>query len=111
MLGMPIIYREKLVLSFDMIFKRLPENMQKVVAILLDVAIAFFGLFMGIQGIRYIIKMGTNILPGIGIPQWIIYVSQPIGGFLLTIVAIESAILGILYFMKRNELTIEGGDN
>jgi len=96
MLGMPILYHEKANVSFDMILVKLPARSQRVVGVVLDVLVVAFGCFMSAQAVAYIEKAGGNILEGLGIPQWMVYVAQPVGGLLLALVALESAVLGVV---------------
>jgi TRAP-type C4-dicarboxylate transport system permease small subunit len=103
MLGMPILYHEKANVSFDMLFTKFPARSQDVVRVVLDLLVIAFGVFMSVQAFAYIDKVGSNILEGLGIPQWMVIVAQPIGGLLLAVVALESAVLGVMNLRRSVE--------
>lgn len=92
MLMLPIMFREKRDISFDILTKHLPKSMQKWIVLLLDVLIVAFAAFFGYNGLIYTIEHGSKIISGINIPQGFLYVSEPISGALLTLSAIESVI-------------------
>jgi len=103
MLGMPILYHEKANVSFDMLLTKLPTKSQKAVGVVLDMLVIVFGVFMSVQAFAYIEKVGGNVLEGLGIPQWMVIVAQPIGGLLLALVALESALLGVMSLRRADE--------
>lgn len=96
MLGMPILYHEKANVSFDMLLTKLPLESRKMVGVILDVLVMGFGVFMSVQACAYIEKVGGNVLEGLGVPQWMVIISQPIGGMLLALVALQSALTGVV---------------
>lgn len=104
MLGMPILYREKANVCFDMLLTKLSAWRQRVVGVVLDGLVVAFGVFMSVQAFAYIGRTGGNILEGLGIPQWMVYVAQPVGGLLLAVVALESAVLGVVSLRQAREL-------
>jgi TRAP-type C4-dicarboxylate transport system permease small subunit len=103
MLGMPILYHEKANVSFDMLLTKLSVRNQKVVGVVLDLLVIAFGVFMSVQAFSYIERVGSNVLEGLGIPQWMVIVAQPIGGLLLALVALESALLGVMSLRQSVE--------
>jgi TRAP-type C4-dicarboxylate transport system permease small subunit len=100
MLGMPILYHEKANVSFDMLLTKFPPEIRKVIGVVLDVLVIGFGIFMSVQAFAYIGKVGGNVLEGLGIPQWMVIVAQPIGGLLLVVVALHSAVMGVASFRQ-----------
>ncbi len=105
MLGMPILYHEKANVSFDMLLAKLSARKQRVVGVVLDGLVVAFAIFMSVQAIAYIGKVGGNVLEGLGIPQWMVIVAQPIGGLLLALVALESAVVGVVTLRQAGEAT------
>ncbi|MCK9356735.1 MAG: TRAP transporter small permease [Dehalococcoidia bacterium] len=103
MLGMPILYHEKANVCFDMLVTKVPAMGRRVIGVVLDGLVVAFGVFMSVQAFAYIEKAGANILEGLGIPQWMVYVAQPIGGLLLAVVALESAVLGVVSLRQARE--------
>lgn len=101
MLAMPGMYRTRADICFDMIVNKFPDNVQRMIKTIIDTIVAIFGAFLGWQGIQYIISHGANILPGINIPQWIIYISQCVGGFILAAAAVEHIVHHIGYFSSK----------
>ncbi len=95
MLGMPILYHEKANVSFDMLAAKLPAGSRRIIGVVLDVLVAAFGVYMSVQAFAYIDRTGGNILEGLGIPQWMVIVAQPVGGLLLVLVALQSAALAV----------------
>jgi len=102
MLAMPILYREKANVAFDMLLNSFEDRKQRGVRLVFDFIMVFFGTFMAVQAVGYMERLGGNILEGIGIPQWMVYISQPIGGFLLAFVALESALLRLRLRSRAN---------
>ena len=104
MLMLPIMFREKRDISFDILTKRLPENIQKWLVLLLDILIAAFALFFGYNGLVYTVEHGSKLISGINIPQGFLYVSEPISGLLLSLCAVESVILDTKAVFRRKEV-------
>ena len=100
MLMMPIMFREKRDISFDVITKRLPASVRSGVVLVLDVLIVAFAIFFGYNGLIYTLEHGSKLIPGIRIPQTFLYVSEPISGTLLTLTAIESVIKDLKSFAR-----------
>ena len=104
MLGAPITYRMGRDVCFDLITQSIPDWAQHICKMVSDVGVAFMGAFMGWQGLQYSLAYGDKILAGIEIPQWMMYVSQPVCGFTLVIVCLESFLLGIQWFANRKKV-------
>ncbi len=100
MLGAPVVFRKRVDVSFDLIVKQLPQKVQDIIRIFMDIGVAFLGVFMGWQGQQYSIAYGTKILAGIEIPQWMMYISQPICGYTLALFCIEAIILACIDIAK-----------
>lgn len=98
MMGIPIIYREKIATTLDLVTEHFPPVVQKLVAILMDVMVGGFAAFYGYAGLRYTLKAGANIFQGLNIPAGYIYASEVICGAFLLLCAIESVIKRILDF-------------
>lgn len=110
MLGIPIIYREKIATNLDLVTELFPPVLQKIVAILMDCMVGGFAAFYGYAGLRYTIKAGKNIFQGLNIPSGYIYASEVICGAFLLLCAIESILKRIINF-NDSGLEKEGGDS
>jgi TRAP-type C4-dicarboxylate transport system permease small subunit len=95
MIAAPGLYRNRIDINFDMILKALPKKTQQYVTIFLDLLILSFGIFIGTQGVLFVAVMGNKILPGLNVSQWIVYISQPLFGYLLALVAVEHTLKNI----------------
>lgn len=98
MMGIPIIYREKVATNLDLVTEHFPPTVQKLVAILMDLLVGGFAAFYGYAGLRYTLKAGVNIFQGLNIPAGYIYASEVICGAFLLLCAIESVLTRIVHF-------------
>jgi len=103
MFGAPVVFRKRLDVSFDLIVKKLPEKLQTAIVILMDAGVAFLGVFMGYQGQTYCLMHGEKILAGIEIPQWMMYISQPVCGYTLALFCLEAIILGMIKLTSKRK--------
>ncbi len=89
MLGIPIIYREKIATDLDLVTEHFPPIIRQVVAILMDILIGVFAVYYGNAGLRYTIKAGKNIFQGLNIPSGYIYASEVACGAILLLFVFE----------------------
>ncbi len=90
MLGLPIAYRNKGLIAFDLILVRLPDKVQKLIHFLGNVLIGGYSGFYLVQSIRLFIKTGSKMASGtIHIPVKVLYTGQIICSFLLLWFALE----------------------
>jgi TRAP-type C4-dicarboxylate transport system permease small subunit len=104
MLAMPIVYRAKANVAFDMIYNKCSPRAKRLIQLITDLLIAFFAGFLALQGWNYTILKGSTIITGINIPQGWLYISQPIGGVILILFILEH----ILFLVKAGDGKIEG---
>lgn len=107
MLGIPIIYRDKLATNLDLVTEHFPPVVQQIVAIVMDILVGVFAVYYGYGGLRYTLKAGANIFQGLNIPSGYIYASEVACGGVLLLCVIESVInrsAGLAgYLRKRKE--------
>jgi len=92
MLGMPVVYRAKGNVAFDLFYNRFSPRVKRLFHVITDLLIACFSGFLALQGLKYTILKGSTIITGINIPQGYLYVSQPIGGVIMIFFVIEHII-------------------
>ena len=92
MLGMPVVYRVKGNVAFDLIYNRFSPQTKRLFHVITDLLIACFAGFLALQGLKYTLLKGSTIITGINIPQGYLYVSQPIGGVIMILFVIEHII-------------------
>lgn len=104
MLAMPVVYRAKANVAFDLLYNKCSPRAKRVLELTTDVLVAFFAGFLALQGWRFTLLKGATIITGINIPQGWLYVSQPIGGVITILFACEH----ILHLVKTREGLVEG---
>ena len=104
MLAMPIVYRAKANVAFDLLYNRLTPQLKRLFHLLSDLLIGCFAGFLALQGLRYTILKGATIITGINIPQGWMYVSQPIGGLVTILFVVEH----IVFLSKAKDGLVEG---
>jgi TRAP-type C4-dicarboxylate transport system permease small subunit len=105
MLGMPVVYRAKGNVAFDLLYNRFSPRIKRLFHVITDLLIACFSGFLALQGLKYTILKGSTIITGINLPQGYLYVSQPIGGVILILFVIEH----IISTMKISDDKVEEG--
>lgn len=103
MLEMPILLRRDNNISFDLLYKRLPEKVRHVVQIALLVLIAAFGIVFFVGSFQLCVKSLGKTAVGLGIPIVWVYAAQPTGAALLALVAIEQSVKKIIAWRKGEE--------
>ena len=92
MLGMPVVYREKGNVAFDLLYNKFSPRVKRLFHVTTDLLIACFSGFLALQGLKYTILKGSTIITGINLPQGYLYVSQSIGGVIMILFVIEHII-------------------
>ena len=105
MLGMPVVYRAKGNVAFDLLYNKFSPRVKRLFHVITDLLIACFSGFLALQGLKYTILKGSTIITGIDIPQGYLYVSQPIGGVIMILFVIEH----IISEMKVSDHRVEEG--
>lgn len=89
MLSVPIIFRRKGAVAFDLLVNLLPAKPKEVIHILVQCIIMFFSISYCYYGIQLCIQTGDRVISGIEIPQNLMYIAAPIAMFILTLVILE----------------------
>ena len=90
MLGLPVAYRNKGLIAFDLILVRLPEKAQKLIHFIGNLLIGAYAGFYLAQSIRLFIKTGSKMASGtIHIPVKVLYTAQIVCSFFLFWFALE----------------------
>lgn len=105
MLAMPVVYRAKANVAFDMLYKKCSPQLKRGIEFVTDILIGFFAGFLALQGWNYTILKGGTIITGINLPQGWMYISQPIGGVIMIFFIIEH----IWFLAKARDGIIERG--
>jgi TRAP-type C4-dicarboxylate transport system permease small subunit len=97
-------------LSFTLLFDRGGKGFKKVIiAFTTFVGLLLFGVLFwyGIQMVLFQMDIGQKT-PALGLPQWILSISLPIGAFLCIIRTIQ---VGILEWISSDRVEAMEGDN
>lgn len=105
MLGMPIVYRAKGNVAFDLFYNKFSTRIKHLFHVITDLLIACFSGFLALQGLKYTILKGSTIITGINLPQGYLYVSQTIGGVIMILFVIEH----IIFEVKAGDDKVEEG--
>ena len=90
MLGLPVAYRNKGLIAFDLILVRLPQRVQKIIIFFGNVLIGGYAGFYLAQSITLFMKAGKKMASGtIHIPVKVTYSAQIICAFFLFWFALE----------------------
>lgn len=92
MLSVPIIFRRKGAVAFDLIVEMMPDRPREIVHILSQSVVLFFAVSYFYYGIQLCIETGDRIISGIEIPQNLMYAAAPVAMFLLSMVIIEQIV-------------------
>ena len=101
MLAMPVVYRAKGNVAFDLLYNRFSPRTKRLFHVITDLLIACFSGFLALQGLKYTILKGSTIITGINLPQGYMYVSQPIGGVIMILFVIEHIMRAIMALSDR----------
>jgi C4-dicarboxylate transporter, DctQ subunit len=86
-IGSSVCARNKLHVGIDIFVANMPIKIKKMLLILADLFSAFFCLFItfyGFQNTMLVVDTAQRS-PAMLMPMWIVYISMPIGAFLMTI--------------------------
>jgi TRAP-type C4-dicarboxylate transport system permease small subunit len=87
--------------KLDLLLKRLSVPMQKIITILIYLAIAGFGLVLTIYGVKFTIATSMDFMTSLGFHKNYFYAPSFVGGVLYTVYAISHCIQTILSFRKE----------
>lgn len=97
-------------LSFTLLFDKGGQGMKKIIIAFATLAgILLFGVLFwyGLQMVLFQMNIGQKT-PSLGMPQWILSMSLPIGAMLCVIRTIQ---VGVLEWLTLNRQPISEGDN
>lgn len=89
MLSVPIIFRRKGAVAFDLLVNAMPEKIRDIIHIAAQCVVLFFSVSYCYYGIELCIQTGNRIISGIEVPQNLMYIAAPISMFILTLVILE----------------------
>lgn len=101
MLSVPCIFHRKGMICFDLIINNLRGKVKVALEVLVQCIILFFSCYYFIVSTQQCIATGSRVMAGVAIPQNLMYISQPISMFLLTLVMIEQLIGSLRKFGKE----------
>lgn len=108
MLAIPIAYRAKSLIAFDLLTMRLPQKVQEAITAGGYLLIGAFGAFYFWQGVTLVIKAGAKMTAGsIKIPVRILYVAQPICAALLVLFSIELLIEAVMIWRGKTDKEVQ----
>lgn len=81
-------------LGVTMLFDRLPAPIRRILNVLSDLLIIFFGIFLFIEGYKFTQLTWSSTLPATGLPNGLQYLIVPITGILIVIYGIYWLIVG-----------------
>lgn len=102
MLSVPIIFRRKGAVAFDLLVNAMPEKIRDIVHIVSQCVILFFSVSYCYYGIELCIQTGNRIISGIEIPQNLMYIAAPISMFILTLVILEQMVAECKCLFHKN---------
>lgn len=89
MLSVPILFRRKGAVAFDLLTEAFPPKIKSCVHILVKSVTLFFAACYFFYGIQLCIQTGSRIISGIEISQAFMYSSAPIAMAMLILVLLE----------------------
>ncbi len=92
MLEMPVLFRIKGNMTFDLLLDKFPEKMQTFIHIVGIILVAGFAASYFSASLGLCMKSVGRIAVGIGLPINCVYAAQPVGSALLFLTAAEAAV-------------------
>lgn len=94
-IGGAAAFRDKGLACFDLVTKKISSHTaRKVIALVIDLGVIGFSLYMGIKGIQVVglPSIARQTSAGLNLPMPVVYAAIPIGFFLMVIFGIENMI-------------------
>lgn len=82
-LGAVVGFREGAHIAVTFLVDRFPAILQSVIARVVQVLLLGFGLFLVVQGSRFVVDAQHATLPGTGLPRSVSYLVMPVAGAML----------------------------
>lgn len=73
----------------------MPKPVAKIMRLISDLVVALCGIAMVIWGGELVMRTWQHVIPSLGIPRGLAYLSLPIAGALITLFSIERLMIGI----------------
>ena len=89
MLYMPVLMRQKVNMSFDIVAKRLPQKVQELFFMFCEFMIAVFAMMYFTSGVEFCVAFRDKILIGINLKAIYIYSAQIVGSGVLLLFTLE----------------------
>lgn len=106
-ISMAIGVEKNLHISIEMLFKKFPKPVQKVLDFINNLLILIVGVVLVISGISLIQFTSTSTLPATQWPACTLYLMLPVGGFFI----VYFSLLRLLGLERYRHLNIEEGGN
>lgn len=107
-MGMALGVRERVHISVDFVFERLPRTTQIVMDAVGRILVSVFAFTMLTQGV-YLVSISTvQRFPATQIPRSVMYVVLPISGFLMLLYVVESILQAVVGLLQERR---EGRDD
>ena len=87
----------------EVLFKRLPKVLQKILTILIYLAIAVFGVVLAVYGYQFTKATSMDFMTSLGYHKNVFYAPSCVGGVLYTIYSVRQIVLTIRSFGKGGE--------
>lgn len=107
MLGLPMLFYRGYTLAFTLIFDALPDLPQLIIDTGIKLISLAFTAFYFWHSLQYCIEAGSKLAPGLEIPMNVVYIAQPVGGFILGLVLIDQLVNHFISFAKERHHTGE----
>ncbi len=91
-MGIAIGFREKLHLAIDSFSRLLPEEVNRILDKVIDLATITFGLYLLVYGWRFTVLMNSSTLPATNLPNSLQYAVMPLAGAMICIYGLLSLI-------------------
>lgn len=104
MLSVPVLFYRKGAVAFDLILEALPQKVQDVVRVLVQLVILFFASFYLKASIELCIQTGSRILSGLEIPMNLLYTAPVVSMTVLILVSIKHIVDCVRDFVKPKEV-------
>ncbi len=95
MLGIPIMFHRKIYMAFDLIFDSLDDRKQRLMGIIIKVAICFFALFYFRYSLSLCINTYGRMTAGVKLPLYMVYGAQPASASCIFIVTLNQLLIEI----------------
>ncbi len=104
MLSVPVLFYRKGAVAFDLLVEALPQKVQDIIRILVQLIILFFAGFYLKASIELCVQTGARLLSGLEIPMNLLYTAPVVSMVLLIIVSVKHIMDCIRDLVKAKEV-------